>query len=119
MTGSLARPEAVIAGRYRGQVLEVVGRTVPLKDAQAADLAKVLKPAGPSHPWPDEIASHRWGGRDNRVALTKVQPKVVIEVAADTALQTGQFRHPLRFVRIRAELHPKDVSTLPGNGGGL
>ena len=39
VTGSLARPEVVVAGRYRGKELEVVGRTVPLNDHQAAELA--------------------------------------------------------------------------------
>lgn len=50
VTGSLARPEAVIAGRYRGKELEVVGRTLPLKDHQAAELLALLKPAGPTQP---------------------------------------------------------------------
>ncbi|WP_328995983.1 hypothetical protein OG394_15120 [Kribbella sp. NBC_01245] len=106
----------MIAGRYRGKVLEAVGRTVALKDAQAAELAKVLKPAGPSHPWPDEIPAYRWGGKDTKVPLLKVQPRLVIEVAADAAMQAGQYRHPLRLIRIRAELQPEDVPTLPGTG---
>jgi ATP-dependent DNA ligase len=46
VTGSLARPEVVVAGRYRGKTLEVVGRTAPLNDHQAAELATLLKPAG-------------------------------------------------------------------------
>jgi len=45
------------------------------------------------------------------VALTKVDPVVVVEVSADAALQAGQWRHPL--VRIRAEMQPEDVATLP------
>jgi hypothetical protein len=46
-------------------------------------------------------------------ALTKVDPVVVVEVSADAALQAGQWRHPLRMVRIRAEMQPEDVATLP------
>jgi hypothetical protein len=38
--------------------------------------------------------------------LTKVDPVVVVEVSADAALQAGQWRHPLRMVRIRAEMQP-------------
>lgn len=116
VTGSLARPEAVVAGRYRGTVLEIIGRTVQLKDAQAKDLAAVLKPAGPTHPWPDEISSDRWAGKDNKVRLVKVQPKVVIEVAADAALQAGQRRLPLRLIRLRPDLRPEDLPPAPHQG---
>jgi ATP-dependent DNA ligase len=66
VTGSLRRPEVVVAGRYRGKDLEVVGRTVPLNDHQAAELAALLKPAGARHPWPDEIGSGRWDGKKAR-----------------------------------------------------
>ncbi|TCN35606.1 ATP dependent DNA ligase-like protein [Kribbella orskensis] len=55
-----AGPEALVVGRYRGNELEIVGRTVKLKDDQAAEIGKLLKPAWPRHPWPDEISTH-WG----------------------------------------------------------
>jgi hypothetical protein len=42
-----------------------------------------------------------------------VQPDVVVEISADAALQAGVFRHPLRYVRIRPDLHPTDVPPLP------
>jgi ATP-dependent DNA ligase len=113
VTGSLLRPEVVIAGRYRGKVLEVVGRTVPLNDQQAAELAGLLKPAGARHPWPDEIGSGRWDGKNSKVPLVKVQPRVVIEVAADAARQGDHYRHPLRYLRPRADLEPGDVEQLP------
>jgi len=112
VTGSLQRPEVVVAGRYRGDDLEVVGRTVPLTDQQAAELAKLLTPAGPEHPWPDEIGSGRWGGKGQKIALVKVRPDVVVEVAADAAMQAGQWRHPLRLLRYRADLTPRDIATL-------
>jgi hypothetical protein len=63
VTGSLQRPKVVVAGRYRGAELEMVGRTVPLTDQQAAELAKLLTPAWAVHPWPEEIGSGRWGGK--------------------------------------------------------
>jgi hypothetical protein len=34
---------------------------------------------------------------------------VVVEVSADAALQAGVFRHPLRFVRVRADLRADDL----------
>jgi ATP-dependent DNA ligase len=107
-TGSLRRPEVLIVGRYRGKTLEVVGRTVKLTAAQSESIGKLLKPAGARHPWPDEISTH-WG--TGKTPIVKVRPNVVVEVAADAALQAGHWRHPLRFVRIRAELQPEDVPT--------
>jgi ATP-dependent DNA ligase len=94
----------------------IIGRTVPLKPTQSAQLGAVLKPAGADHRWPDEISSQRWGGRDAKKPLTKVQPTVIAEVTADAATQAGQVRHGMRFVRIRADLRPEDLSTLPNNG---
>jgi ATP-dependent DNA ligase len=123
--GSLDHPKAVIAGRYRttdthsqdeelggvggGVKLMQVGRTVPLTAPQSAALAAALRPAAPDHPWPDEIGVGRWAKSGQTVALTKVEPSIVVEVAADAALQAGQWRHGLRFVRIRPDLRPTDV----------
>jgi hypothetical protein len=53
--GPITRPDVVIAGLYRGNDLVIVGRTVPLHPRQAAELGKLLQPAKPGHPWPDEI----------------------------------------------------------------
>ena len=111
VTGSLRAPEVLVVGRYRGKVLEVVGRTVKLKDDQAAEIGKLLKPAGPRHPWPDEISTH-WG-KGSKTPLIKVQPRLVVEVTADAAPQAGHYRHPLRLVRHRTDLTPDDVDTLP------
>jgi hypothetical protein len=41
-----------------------------------------------------------------------VDPVVVAEVTADTALQAGRFRHPLPFVRHRPDLEPDDLPRL-------
>ena len=70
-----------------------------------------MRPAGPRHPWPDEISTH-WG-KGSKTPLIKVQPRLVVEVAADAALQASQYRHPLRLVRHRTDLTPDDVDTLP------
>jgi ATP-dependent DNA ligase len=111
--GPIDHPEVVIAGRYRGGDLVMVGRTVPLTAAQSAELGAVLRPARRGHPWPDEITSQRWGGKDSKKPLTKVQPTVVAEVLADAAMQAGQWRHGLRYSRYRADLVPGDVDELP------
>ncbi|WP_432877234.1 hypothetical protein ACQPYH_28315 [Kribbella sp. CA-245084] len=98
--GSIDHPEVVIAGLYTadGELVNI-GRTVPLKPDQSAQLAAVLTPAKPGHPWPDEITSYCWGGPDAKKPLTKVQPTVVVEVTADAATQAGQARHGMRYVR--------------------
>ncbi len=110
VTGSLQRPEVLVVGRYRGKVLEVIGRTVQLKEDQSVAIGKLLKPAGPRHPWPDEIATH-WG-KGSKTPMVKVQPRLVVEVAADAALQAGHYRHPLRLVRHRTDLTARDVESL-------
>lgn len=112
VTGSIDRPEVVVCGRYRGSVLEIVGRTVPLNPTQAAELAAMLKPAGARHPWPDEIGAGYWGRDAKKIAVIKVRPVVVAEVAADAAKQDDHYRHPLRFHRVRADLAPNDVERL-------
>jgi hypothetical protein len=91
--GPLSHPDVVIAGLYTDEgELVVVGRIMPLKPDQSAQLATVLIPAASGHPWPDEITSYRWGGPDSKEPLTKVEPVVVAEVAADAATQAGQAR---------------------------
>ena len=110
--GPLARPETVVAGLYRGDELVIVGRTVPLTRAQSQSLAAVLEPAAAEHPWPGTIGSGRFGGSRPPVPLTRVVPTVVAEVSADTGVQAGVWRHPLRYLRHRPDLTPTDLPTL-------
>lgn len=95
-----------------GGVAVQVGRTVPLSPAQSATVAEIVRPAGPDHPWPDEIGAGRWGRSGAKVALIKVEPTVVVEVSADAALHAGQWRHGLRFIRPRPDLVRADVPTV-------
>jgi ATP-dependent DNA ligase len=111
--GPIGRPSQLVAGLLRDGELVVVGRTSPLSPRQAQELAAVLTPAEPDHPWPDRIGTGRFGGGRLSVPLTKVEPDVVVEVSADAALQAGVFRHPMRFVRVRTDLLPEDVPDLP------
>lgn len=114
--GPISHPESIVVGRYTNDGhLVMVGRSVPLSCAQSASLAAVLEPTRPGHPWPDTVLSSRFGNARDRVALTKVKPTVVAEVSADTAQQSGVWRHGVRFLRHRPELHPTDVPTLPAH----
>ena len=108
--GPIRRPQVVIGGRYTpaGELVQI-GRIVPLNPAQSRELAAVLEPGAAEHPWPDEIGNARWAKASSgasKVPLTKVDPTVVVEVSADAALLAGAWRHPLRYLRIRAELSP-------------
>jgi len=115
--GQITRPEAFVAGLYQSGTLRMVGRSVPLRSEQSFSLADVLTPAGPDHPWPGSIAANRFGPVRERVALTRVDPMIVAEVSVDAAQQGGVWRHPLRFVRHRPDLHPSDLLELPDNVG--
>jgi ATP-dependent DNA ligase len=111
--GPIERPSQLVAGLDRGGELVVVGRSSPLSPGQGAELAAVLAPAGPDHPWPERIGTGRFGGGRMSVTITRVQPTVVVEISADVALQAGVFRHPLRYVRVRPDLRPDDLPPLP------
>ena len=106
--GSIRRPESVIAAALIDGELAVVGRTVALTTAHALQLAKHLTPADDDHPWPDELGTGVFGQR-GRVAITKVRPELVVEVAADPALLGRRYRHALRYLRLRTDIDPTDV----------
>jgi ATP-dependent DNA ligase len=107
--GPLRRPAALVLGRYRGDRLVIIGRTVPLSSAQAEDLGRVLAPPAGVHPWPERIRGNRFGPPGDLVALTHVAPLVVVEVSADAALHAGAFRHAVRYLRHRPDLAAHDL----------
>lgn len=109
VTGSAERPESVVAGRFtRAGQLVIAGRTTALNQRQAAELAASLTPVGADqHPWPPQISGQF---RGTPVHLVHVAPVLVAEVSADAARQqSGRWRHPLRFVRVRVDLVPADL----------
>jgi hypothetical protein len=73
-------------------------------------MTNVLEPPGPSHPWPRTIPSGRFGQLPSKpVTYTRVKPRVVVEVAVDTAIEDYRWRHACRFVRIRRDLKAADL----------
>lgn len=119
VVGPLARPSVVVAGLPIDGALKIVGRTVPLSPLAARELARVLTAGDPDdHPWPEVVSSatvNGFGANREPVTLTRVQP-VVVEVSADVAWSGRSFRHPLRYVRERPDLHPGEVSPPSANG---
>jgi ATP-dependent DNA ligase len=109
--GPIAQPSEVVAGLILEDELRIVGRSTPLKTADARDLARWLKPPKGQHPWPATVKGttlDRFNRNKEPVTLTLVEP-VVVEVSADTAWSGRSFRHPLRLIRARPELSPADV----------
>jgi ATP-dependent DNA ligase len=110
--GTLVQPEALIVGRadHRGR-LRVAGRTTPLSRAARDDITAVVTAAGAEHPWPPTIASSRFGQRPSEpVTYVQVAPTAVVELDVDTAFEDHRWRHPPRFIRLRRDLCPSDVS---------
>ena len=113
VTGSHDAPQALIVGRFTPSGdLVMVGRSSLLNAGQAEEVRAVIDPADvEDHPWPARISGFLGG---NPVDLARVDPTVVVEVAADSALQFGRYRHALRFVRVRPDVDVDEVATLSG-----
>jgi ATP-dependent DNA ligase len=114
VTGSVGRPRSVLLGRPGADGrLRYVGRSGPLGPEAVQGLAAVLRPAGPGHPWEGRQFSAGWGSR-GLLVVELAEPDVVAEVSADVSLTSGgQWRHQVRYVRLRPDLAPGDV---PGTG---
>ncbi|MFI9206369.1 ATP-dependent DNA ligase [Streptomyces sp. NPDC053048] len=106
---SLARPQTVLLGRLDADDrLHYVGRTTVLSAPQVRALAEVLAPAPPGHPWTGRRFTASWGSRESLV-VALAAPELVAEVSADAAVDRGKWRHPVRWVRLRADLSPADT----------
>ncbi|MBQ0887867.1 ATP-dependent DNA ligase [Streptomyces sp. RM72] len=125
VTGSAGAPRTLLLGRYddTGR-LRYTGRTVPLDHTSATSLGTALAPTCREHPWTGRTFTAGWGSRDV-LDVALIDPQLVVEVAVDVARDVaGRWRHPVRFHRIRAELHPMHVPKFregdePPTGGDL
>jgi ATP-dependent DNA ligase len=113
--GSIARPEALILGRYdtRGP-LRGAGRTTPLPHPARAELGHLLTtPAPGTHPWPATIPSSRFGQRPGEpLDYLQIAPTTVVELDVDTSFEQDRWRHATRYIRVRPDRHPRDVPVL-------
>jgi ATP-dependent DNA ligase len=112
ITGTLAAPDRLVVG-YVDQVgdLVVAGKTGPLSRRQADDVRPLLSAAEGEHPWADEFVPgrpSRWDRTPKDVTL--VEPTGVVEIAADSAVEHGKWRHLTKFVRARPDLTPDEVA---------
>lgn len=118
VTGTLHRPETLLLGRFDEQArLRYVGRTRRLSASHRAELSAVLPLAawyGPQqdHPWPQPLPA-AWSGQFDQpqpTAYLPVEPAIVVEISADVARDRGRWRHPVRLIRLRADVNPSDTA---------
>ncbi|MBT2565089.1 ATP-dependent DNA ligase [Arthrobacter sp. ISL-85] len=113
--GPVTQPQAIIAGLPIEGALKIIGRSTVLSTKIGRELSQHLRPAGPGHPWPEEISEsslNRFSKAKGPVRLTLVEP-VVVEVSADVAWSGMSFRHPVSYRRARPELDPSGVRVPP------
>jgi ATP-dependent DNA ligase len=121
VTGSMEQPNRLILAVPDPDTeggLIVAGGTGMLSPAQSAEVATFLRPPVKPHPWPTVIPGGRsgvWGGEPLEVTL--VDPTLVVEVLADSGQQHGHWRHVVRYVRVRPELHSDGLLPPGGNAG--
>ncbi|MHA4815403.1 hypothetical protein ACXZ65_13730 [Streptomyces aculeolatus] len=109
MTGSLSAPGTLLLGRFDiSGDLRLVARSTTTRRV----IAEELMPAGASHPWHGRHFSACWGTRAP-LAFEPVQPDLVVEFDADTAVDAGRYRHPVRILRPRHDLSPDQVPRFP------
>lgn len=87
-----------------------MARSTPLPAPLRHELADLLTPAGPTHPWHRMRVSSPWGSREPLI-FTPTAPDLVVEFYGDTAIDQGRWRHPVRVRRLRHGLSPNDVPT--------
>ncbi|MEU3862475.1 ATP-dependent DNA ligase [Streptomyces sp. NPDC028722] len=109
VTGGVREPSALLLGRYdRAGRLRLVALTAPLPAAARREVGALLAPAEAGHPWRGVRFTAGWGRGD--LDFIPVQSELVAEFVADTAVDAGRWRRPVRFVRVRDDL---DVDALP------
>ncbi|MFD7460703.1 MULTISPECIES: hypothetical protein [unclassified Streptomyces] len=108
----MTAPAALLLARYDAAGrLRLIARTTPLLTPVRRDLARHLHPAGPEHPWKGSRFGAGCGTR-SELEYQCVRPDLVAEFLADSAIDDGVYRHPVRFLRLRSDLTPEDVPPL-------
>jgi hypothetical protein len=102
--GALTALAILLLARYdAARHLRLIARTTPLPTAVRRDLAPRLHPADPAHPWHGRRFSADWGTR-GELEYHPIRLGLVAEFLADTTVDQGRYRHPVRFVRLRDDL---------------
>lgn len=114
VTGPVSAPSTLLLGRWDADGrLRFIARTTPLSPAARRELGALLYPGDEAHPWMGRRFSAGWGSRE-AIDHRPVVPDVVVEFAGDTAVDAGRYRHSVRYLRVRDDIHPDQ---LPPPGG--
>ncbi|MEU6814037.1 ATP-dependent DNA ligase [Streptomyces sp. NPDC046860] len=109
ITGTVARPQALILGRRDEEgVLRAVARSTVLHPDQARRIGAQLAPARPGHAWEGVTFTTSWRS-PTPLDVTLVEPDQVAEISVDTAQANGVWRHPVRVLRLRTDMTPAEV----------
>ncbi|NMO51946.1 ATP-dependent DNA ligase [Actinoplanes sp. TBRC 11911] len=110
-------PVSLLLGRFDDEGrLRYVGRTGMLTAPQRQEVAALAAPVDES-PWPRPLpVSWMRFDRGGPVAYQPVRPSLVAEIVVDQAYESGQWRHQVRFLRIRTDLRPPDVAAWTPQG---
>ena len=84
---------------------------MPLALSQRQELGRMLTAAAGAHPWPQPLPAAWIGQLDRREPqpYVQVEPLLVAEIVVDQAYDRGRYRHPVRHLRVRADLALDDV----------
>ncbi|MER7496364.1 ATP-dependent DNA ligase [Streptomyces pharetrae] len=114
ITGSLPSPQTLLLGRYdTADRLRLVARTTPLRTDDRREIADRISPGGPDHPWHGHRFSAGWGTR-GELDYHPVVPELVVEFIADTSVDAGRYRLPVRYLRLRDDLTPDQAPPFTG-----
>ncbi|MFK0142626.1 ATP-dependent DNA ligase [Streptomyces murinus] len=109
ITGPLGRPQSLVLGRVdQDGRLRPVARSTPVRPDAARQLAELLTPAAPGHPWEGVRLASTWGSH-TPLDVTLVRPELIAEIIVDTARERGAWRHSVRLARIRTDMTVGDV----------
>lgn len=108
VSGSPDAPGHLVLGLPDGDgLLYFAGTTIELSPRQRTDVGALLLPSDVEHPWLLDIGT-TWS-RGTRRTVLPVAPTLVVEISADSSVQDGRWRHPVRLIRVRPELTPEEV----------
>ncbi|MCM4082265.1 hypothetical protein [Paractinoplanes hotanensis] len=84
---------------------------MPLALSQRQEIAQLLTTTTGAHPWPQPLPAAWIGQLDRREPqpYVQVEPLLIAEIVVDQAYDQGRYRHPVRYLRIRADLNTADV----------
>jgi hypothetical protein len=85
---------------------------ISVADRSSRTHQQLIRPTCHIHGW-SPPATSRDGGRGrprggDNVEHAPVEPRIVVELGVDSAVEFGQWRHGARLLRPRHDLHPKD-----------